>query len=629
MTWTLHKKVNIHFIGISQIIPVDNSKYFFTIGAYTEKTITLWNLMDFTVIQTKNMKYPVIDLAVDYIYNFSLKNISFTTITQHAFSLWKYSAANKLTSAHFKHEDIEQEPEVGEFFVSLEVTPYYEYCKCAYCLVGTNKGSILQISKDNDMKVYFIKKYKIDTQISPIIRIKYYNNRKLIVADAKGRILMWRYSNLNMKTKQPGDTMFDFIKDNKAMEEALIGKGLNGLNALYIEDGDVMLSSTDHGEIYFIKDEKGKLISKRITKGNLDKINVIEVECDDEGNIFSLGENGEIFLWDKINSYDLNGCIKIEGPDVKKGEDTEKAKINSFFVMGDLLVALVEIKTLSSVKRYLELFELNNKISIGKFEPTSIDVSKDENEVENIIKMFKSDHNNKPVILSLSSQNKIYYSIITKTDKLYQISTCQLIQKDIFNEITKEEIIFLSHNNLNDFLAVTTNDTTVSLFQIESSSTQKKLSDMKDSINIYKHEHSSIEEESEKHTLQLKYNALEKINYQIQTKTVFENNNGFIVLYSEIIPNIYIRNYIKKEITKVIPLQNYHPCTLSISPNRKYYFIGTKEGMLAIITRLDLNSYNGFKIDVSNSHFDTVNCVNSSKKCVISCSYGEIIVWNQ
>lgn len=585
--------------------------------------------MDFTVLQTKNMKFPVVDLVVDYIYNYSLKDFSFTTITQHAFSLWKYSATNKLTSVHFKHEDIEQEPEVGEFFVSLEVTPYYEYCKCAYCLIGTNKGSILQISKDNDMKVYFIKKYKIDTQISPIIKIKYYNNRKLIVADAKGRILMWRYLTLNMKVKQPGDTMFAFLKDNKSMDEALIGKGLNGLNALYIEDGDVMLSSTDHGEIYFIKDEKGKLVSKRITKGNSEKTNILEVECDDEGNIFSLGDNGEILLWDKMTSYDLNGCIKVDSPNAKKGEDAKKTKILSFFVMGGLLIALVEIKSLSSVKRYFELFDCNNKFSIGKYDPTLFNESTEENEIEHIVRMFKSDYNNNPVILSFSTKNKMYFSMISKAENVYQVSTCQLIQKDIFSDIIKEDIIFLSHNNLNDFLAITSNDTTVSLFQIESSSTQKKLSEIKDSMNIYKYEHSSIEEESEKHTLQLKYNALEKINYHIQSKTIFEKNKEYIVLYSEIIPNIYIRNYIKKEITKVIPLQNYHPCSLSIAPNRKYYFIGTKEGMLVIITRLDLNSYSGFKIDVSNSHFDTVNCVISSKRCVISCSYAEIFVWNQ
>ena len=92
---------------------------------------------------------------------------------------------------------------------------------------------------------------------------------------------------------------------------------------------------------------------------------------------------------------------------------------------------------------------------------------------------------------------------------------------------------------------------------------------------------------------------------------------------------LYIRNFNKNEIFRRIPL-NYFPTCLSISNNENYIAIGTKEGLLLFITRIEMNLNTGFNLDIFSGHYDFVKTLSfsfDSKKC-FSGSYSEMIVWN-
>ena len=83
-----------------------------------------------------------------------------------------------MTALHYKQEDIDFDLEIGEYFLSIETTPYYEYVKTAYILIGTNIGTILLIGKELQKRIYYLRKYTL--KIEPIIKICYYNNNKFI-----------------------------------------------------------------------------------------------------------------------------------------------------------------------------------------------------------------------------------------------------------------------------------------------------------------------------------------------------------------------------------------------------------------------------------------------------------------
>lgn len=586
-----------------------NNLYFFSIGSYNEKTLTLWNMSDFSVIQNKNVKFPIIDISIDYIYNYSLKDFSFTTITQHVLSLWKYSPSTKLQSVHFKQEDIEQEPEIGEFFLSIETTQYYEYVKSAYMLIGTNLGNVLMISKDNEMKIYYITKYKVDS--GPLMHIKYYNNRKLVIADGRGKIFIWKESEM----KQPSDKMFEYINDIKEKRVTNICESECGLNSMYIEDGDMMLCSTDRGEVYYIKEENEKMISKRIIKNSLCDTNVLNIDIDKEGNIYSLSDSGVINIWEGDNSFDLKGCIILNHTEQDEDNGIQK-KIIQFIIKTSFIICLIDVKS-SITDTYFSIYDLTTNKPIGTFSPIDNTTIKDKNDFEYITSIY-TDSN---IILSLSNKNNIYYLELSDLSSL-SIYSCQLIYKDQTKVVNDKYIVYLSYDSSSNYISISYSDTSISLSSIESVDTKRNLSLPKDTFNLLSY-YLGQSDDSESHSLKLRYNAMQKTSFGLITKTFFESSTQLII-YNEIIQYITIRNFITKEFIKSIPLNGYHPITLSMKA--PYYIIGTKEGVIVKITKKNKETYKGLSIDIINIHYDQVNKVIIDNDCAVTCSYNEIAV---
>lgn len=89
-----------------------------------------------------------------------------------------------------------------------------------------------------------------------------------------------------------------------------------------------------------------------------------------------------------------------------------------------------------------------------------------------------------------------------------------------------------------------------------------------------------------------------------------------------------MRNYTRNEVFKRIPL-NYFPTSLSLSLNENYYAIGTKEGLILFITKIDNSANSGFNLDIFPGHYDYVKSLtfNSESDKLISSSFSEILVW--
>lgn len=89
-----------------------------------------------------------------------------------------------------------------------------------------------------------------------------------------------------------------------------------------------------------------------------------------------------------------------------------------------------------------------------------------------------------------------------------------------------------------------------------------------------------------------------------------------------------MRNYTRNEVFKRIPLNNF-PTSLAVSPNENYIAIGTKEGLILFITKIDHTVNSGFNLDIFPGHCDYVKSLAFNHECqkLISSSYSEIIVW--
>lgn len=74
---------------------------------------------------------------------------------------------------------------------------------------------------------------------------------------------------------------------------------------------------------------------------------------------------------------------------------------------------------------------------------------------------------------------------------------------------------------------------------------------------------------------------------------------------------------------------NYFPTCISINDGEKYIVIGTKEGLILFVTKIENTLNSGFNLDIFQGHFDYVKSLNFNKTStyLFSSSYSEIIVW--
>ncbi len=136
--WSLKKKLNFHYKGIQTIKISNCGKYMISVGNKEERSVCVWNFSNLTVLDSKSLKFPIIDISCEKTSNEA--NLYFCSISFDVLSFWRIGLDQRLEGIHSRIDDLTIEREEGEVFISIEMTPYFENLRNSFILVGTNTG---------------------------------------------------------------------------------------------------------------------------------------------------------------------------------------------------------------------------------------------------------------------------------------------------------------------------------------------------------------------------------------------------------------------------------------------------------------------------------------------------------
>ncbi len=203
-TWKFVKRLNFHFKGIQKMRFSVDSKYLISIGSKDEKSICVWNMSNYTVVDSKVSKFPLVDVCTEKQLPID-KTLNFVTYHYEVLSFWRVDSNYMIEGFHIKFEDLLRERDKSEYFTSIELTPYIDKNRASYVLMGTNLGSLLVVDKERRL---LMKKYIIIA--NPITSI-YFTADKLILLGESQAIVSW-----NIPKNDLFEMSFDFIEKEKS-----------------------------------------------------------------------------------------------------------------------------------------------------------------------------------------------------------------------------------------------------------------------------------------------------------------------------------------------------------------------------------------------------------------------------
>ena len=174
-----------------------------SLGSKEEKSICIWNFSNFSVNDSKSLKFNVIDCVCEKQFD---KFFYFVTISLEVLSFWRMDTSYKLEGFHIKYEDLCKERELNEYFTCVELTPYFDKIKTSFVLIGTSSGAILVVDKE---KKVLIRKFFLFQ--NPIIKI-FFTEERLILTGDSPILLSWiiPYKKFN------SEYVFDFLEKDKS-----------------------------------------------------------------------------------------------------------------------------------------------------------------------------------------------------------------------------------------------------------------------------------------------------------------------------------------------------------------------------------------------------------------------------
>ena len=541
---------------------------------------------------SKPCKNPIMSVCIDFIHNYSLKNFNFYSICQHILSFWNYdNDTNKLSVVNYNHEDIEKTPNAEEFFLTIENSQYFEFVDSAYLFIGTNLGNIILVSKNNNNKVFFIKKFTLD--FGAISKINYFNNEGLILSSEGGKIYSWKQD----KVKVPSNNMFNFIINKKPIEININ----EPINSFFTDDGEEMICISDYGNVFYVNIKKSCEPKKLISSGNL-RTKIIKLNYY-KNEIFSLGLNGIICIFGKDN-FSVIGFIKLDNNLIKK-----------FYILGKYMLILID------KINDIYVYDIENKMVMGKILYSFTEDKKNEDSIKEIC----VDENEKNEFLIRTNKNRIFFFRIDNIEE----------NKFSYTEIFKEnELNIVSFQKQNNLFSLCLNDTSVYLYNIDLNNKNVINPENKyDDFSIIESQIKEYINDSESinfiNDLKLRKQTVQTYEMPLTTQIKFSNKfNNIYYCFSEMLSLLYIRNYVNHENIKILNLNTFHPTSFSINLNEDNIFLGSKEGTSIIIKRTNMDFFEGFIIEFSEYHYDTVNDSVIIDNHAFSCSYNEIIKWD-
>ena len=578
----LKKKLNFHFKGVQYLAISPDCKYMISLGTLEEKSICAWNFTNLTVIDSKSVKFnPFCAICEERLDG----NLYFVTGAQHVISFWKINDNFKLEGFHINFEEFTNQRIVGEYVTGLYITPYYNQIQTSYVITATNKGNIMIIDKER--KVLF-KKYLISK--FPLTKV-FFLNEHFICAGEGPLIYCWKYDNEKLDYRN----IFSFLESGK--EKATLLFLDSAVNSMVLsETGEEGLLTTDIGSIFFMNFEERAAF--KIISAHIDcKIGSLECDMSNQ-NLISSGEDGGIRCW-TLDSFDQRFLLQ------KIGKIPKKIILNP---KENILIIQYE-------NEYLSLYNMSSLKSLGK-----IIIPEEQ------ILYYDLVFNNNAILIITVERN--IYLINVKTWEPLSILFTEITLKNnnIFpKNQTCKSLKCKSISDEKGYATFSFADGTITTFLIEKikeSQINFILVDKFNMIEIYmqNNEDSNVKE---------LYNNLTNFRNDYKTDSIFSTHfDGVILSFHECLQFLFVRNFSKKEIIKMIPL-NYFPYALALSDQEKYICVGTKEGLILFITRGEENYNSCFNLDIFKGHYDIVDSIKFSHetKKIFSTSKNELFVW--
>jgi WD40 repeat protein len=337
--WKLKKKLNFHYKGIQMIKLSSSQKYMISAGNKYEKSICVWNFQNLTVIDSKSLKFPIIDIQPERsTINDNL--LYFTTISFDVLSFWRMDSNFRLEGFHLKFEDITDNREEGEIFTALENTPYYDKIKTSFIIIGTNAGAILIIDKE---KKILIRKFYISK--TPITKILFQKDN-FICAGESPIVYCWRYDPERINSEY----VFDFLEKEKSR---LIFIDSNIVSISFTENEGLI--GTDTGSIFFGSFANESAI-KILSSHNNCFINSIDYDHNNEF-ILTSGDDGIVRCWTQDTFDQKFQFMKLDSK-------CESAMINH----SDNVCTVI-------YDNYMRIYDMNSLRSLGKIKIPDNDIN--------------------------------------------------------------------------------------------------------------------------------------------------------------------------------------------------------------------------------------------------------------
>jgi WD40 repeat protein len=580
LSFVLKKKLNFHFKGVQHIAISPDNKYMVTIGTLEEKSICVWNLTNLTVIDSKSVKFnPFFIVCEERIDS----NLYFMTVAQHVLSFWKINEEYKLEGFHINFEDVTNQRIVGEYITGLTLTHYFNELRTCFAIISTNKGNILILDK---VKKTVLKKYMISK--FPLTKV-FFIGEHFICTGEGPLVYCWKFDNEKLDNKN----IFSFLEKEKPTLLFLDG----AVNSIAIsESGEEGLLTTDMGSIFFMNFEERsafKIISSHIN------CKVTSLDCDiSNQNLISSGEDGGIRCWTQ-DSFDQRFLLE------KIGKIPKKIKLNP---KENILIIQFD-------NEYLSLYNMTSLKSLGKI-----------NIPDEQILMFDLILDN-DAILIITEEKNIYLTFINNWEPL----------SILFTELTLRNNAILPKNQLckslnckslsseKGYITLSFADGTIVTFYLEKEKDKVNFT-LLDKFNMIE----TYMQTNEDIGIKEMYQNITNFRNDYRTMSLFSTHfEGVVIGFHETIQFLFVRNFIKKEIIKLIPL-NYFPYTLALSDTEKYIAVGTKEGLILFITRGEETYNSCFNLDIFKGHYNFVECIKFSHntKKLFSTSKNEIFIWD-
>ena len=595
--FALVKKMTFHNKGVQCVKASNNGKYLVSLGIKEENVVCLWKLNDFKVIDSKTVSD--VKGYFDVVVYETNTNVHFTTIASDVISFWHMNNNNKLEVKNVKYNDIITESVQGETFTSIEIilnnthtpsTPSFSSSNTCTYLIGTNKGSIYCI--DSNLKLL----HKLMISKFPLTHL-YYSTNTFICCGEGLVVFYWtNIQNTSNSTQNPL-SFFTSTKPNLSFMDAPVTSISISSSPLTTQNTALIMTSQSS---LFILNFKSKQNLKILSSHIQCKIHSLTSDLSNT-TLLSCGNDGTVRCY-TTDTFDQKFQI---GPDLDNTHlYPNKTTINE---TDAILLSQYDMS-------YLRVHNLTSLLNLGIIKIKDVDIA-----------LFDLLFYEQSILISTQQEQLLLIDVKNWDPLSLLYSELYPVPSTIPNNQLCKSLCCKDINREKAYALTAYSNGTVITFLIEKINNKIEVTTI-DTFNVLetflmKNEDVSIKE---------MYMNMSNKRCDYICKALFSKlYDGISLCIHECLQVLYIRNYIRNEMIKVINV-NYYPITIDLCNDEKRISLGTKEGVVLVISKKGESFLSGYTVDSVYGCYDTVLDVKFSgdNSKLYASSYNEVIVFN-